>query len=70
MRTEQKLKLKYNVGVSKTEPKLTDKNLAIMLLMGFCSSFIGQIFGFGGAFIFNPFQVFMGVNPIVAASTS
>ena len=70
VRAEQILKLKYNVGVSKSEPKLTDKNLAIILSMGFLSSFIGQIFGFGGAFLFNPFQVFMGVNPIVAASTS
>ena len=68
VKAEEKLKQKYGY---KTELLLNDqKNLTIILCLGFMSSFIGQIFGFGGAFIFNPAQIFLGVNPIVAASTS
>ena len=46
------------------------KNIVTLLSLGFLSSFVGQIFGFGGAIFFNPVQVFLGINPIVAATTS
>ena len=46
------------------------KNIISTLTVGFMCSFVGQIFGFGGAIFFNPVQVFLGINPLVASTTS
>ena len=67
---EQQLKLKYNVGLCKSDLVMDKKNITTTLTVGFMCSFVGQIFGFGGAIFFNPVQVFLGINPLVAATTS
>jgi uncharacterized membrane protein YfcA len=70
VKDEQELKLKYNIGLCKSDFILKGKNIIIALSLGFISSSTGQIFGFGGAFIFNPAQIFLGISPVVAAETS
>ena len=41
-----------------------------ILSLAFLGSFIGNAFGLGGGFIYNPVQIGIGVSPPVAASTS
>ena len=45
-------------------------NLPIILIMALVASFIGQMFGLGGGFIYCPILLSMGVNPLVVSSTA
>jgi uncharacterized membrane protein YfcA len=69
---EQRLKIKYNKGLCKSDLMLEGENSNkwLVLFMGFVGSWVGVTFGLGGGSIYNPFQISLGVNPIVAASTS
>ena len=69
---EQRLKTKYNKGLCNSDILLEGENSNRMnvLVMGFVGSWIGVTFGLGGGSIYNPFQISLGINPIVAASTS
>ena len=67
---EQELKQKYGKGLSNSDIILEGNVTAKMIIWGFMGSWIGVTFGLGGGIIYNPVQISMGVNPIVASSTS
>ena len=46
------------------------KTICYVCGSAFIASFLGNAFGLGGGFIFNPAQIALGVSPPVAASTS
>ena len=41
-----------------------------LILWSFIAGFLGNAFGLGGGFIFNPAQINLGVSPPIAASTT
>ena len=66
----KELALKEKFGeLHESEMWMKPKNLPFMIIMSFMSGFIGQIFGLGGAFIYSPMLLTIGVNPLVSAST-
>lgn len=67
---EQTLKIKFGLGLSKSCLPMDGSGKWTVLGMGFVGSFVGNAFGLGGGFIYNPVQIGLGVSPPVAASTS
>ena len=66
----RELALKEKFGVlHESEKWMKPENLPFMIIMSFMSGFIGQIFGLGGAFIYSPMLLTIGVNPLVSSST-
>ena len=63
-------KKKYNKGLAKSDVILEDFTTAKVVIWAFLGSWIGVTFGLGGGIVFNPIQISLGVNPIVASSTS
>ena len=65
---EQKLKEKH--GRLEESEKWICKDKAIRLIVwGFFSAFIGQMFGLGGEFIYSPILMGHGAHPVSIAST-
>ena len=62
------LKEKFGV-LHESESWMKPRNLPFMIIASFMSGFVGQIFGLGGAFIYGPLLITIGVNPLVSAST-
>lgn len=67
---EQYLKNKYGKGLAKSDILHEGSTTTYLVIWAFLGSWIGVTFGLGGGIIFNPVQIAMGVNPIVASSTS
>ena len=62
--------LKEEAGIlHESEKWMCSENLPFVIFMAFMSGFIGQIFGLGGAFMFSPMLLSIGVHPLVSAST-
>ena len=64
------MKKKYGKGLCKSDIILEGATTFKLLSGGLLGSWIGVTFGLGGGIVFNPIQIAMGVNPIVASSTS
>ena len=70
VRKEYALKRKQN-ALCPSDIDVTDGGtLAYVLIMAVVGSMAGNALGLGGAFIYNPVQLSLGVAPSVAASTS
>lgn len=52
------------------DPQPSTRNLAIVVGLVAVSGFVAGLLGIGGALIFNPFMLSMGVHPQVVASTA
>jgi len=68
-RREQKLKMKYDVNISKNEIKFKGKELAQLTSIGFVGGFVAGALGLGGGSIYNPALLTMGVHPKVSSAT-
>jgi uncharacterized membrane protein YfcA len=64
------LKKKYGKGLCKSDLLLEGWTTFKLLSGALFGSWIGVTFGLGGGIVFNPIQIEMGVNPIVASSSS
>lgn len=64
------MKKKYGKGLCKSDIILEGATTFKLLSGGLLGSYFGASFGLGGGIVFNPIQITMGVNPIVASSTS
>lgn len=67
---EQSLKKKYGKGLCKSDLLLEGGTTLKLLSGALFGSWMGVTFGLGGGIVFNPIQIEMGVNPIVASSSS
>lgn len=64
------LELKRKLGkLHESEKWMTWGNLPLLLGLALIASFIGQMFGLGGGFIYGPILISLGVNPIVNSAT-
>ena len=55
LRNEQALKLKYgNINLVESDIVLTNKNITILILLGFMGGMLAGALGLGGGVIFNP----------------
>ena len=66
---EQKLRKKYNVNWDPTEIEFEGSSLNKLLFIGFVGGFCAAAIGLGGASLYNPALLYLGVNPRVAAAT-
>lgn len=64
LRNEQALKLKYgNINLVESDIVLTNKNITILILLGFMGGMLAGALGLGGGVIFNPVLLAMGLPP-------
>lgn len=63
-RNEQKLKAKYgNINLAESDITLTNKNVIMLLILGFMGGLLAGALGLGGGVIFNPVLLAMGLPP-------
>lgn len=63
-RNEQKLKAKYgNINLAESDITLTNKNVTMLLILGFMGGLLAGALGLGGGVIFNPVLLAMGLPP-------
>lgn len=64
LRNEQALKKKYgNVNLEESDVILNNKNITILILLGFMGGMLAGALGLGGGVIFNPVLLAMGLPP-------
>jgi uncharacterized membrane protein YfcA len=64
LRNEQKLKIKYgNINLVESDIRLTNKNVTVLILLGFIGGILAGALGLGGGVIFNPVLLTMGMPP-------
>jgi uncharacterized membrane protein YfcA len=64
LRNEQTLKKKYgNVNLEESDIILTNKNITILISLGFMGGMLAGALGLGGGVIFNPVLLAMGMPP-------
>jgi len=66
----KELALKENFNrLHESEKWINRKNMPLLLSIALIASFIGQMFGLGGGFIYGPMLLTLGLNPIVISAT-
>ncbi len=66
---EQDLRKKYNVNFVESEVIFEGRQLTLLLIIGFTGGFVAGALGLGGATIYNPALLSLGVPPKVASAT-
>lgn len=66
---EQKLKIKYALGICKSDLRLAPEIVRRLVLFGFVGGWVSGALGLGGGAIFNPVLLSMGIPPSVSGST-
>ena len=70
-RNEQKLKAKYgNINLAESDITLTNRNVTMLLILGFMGGLLAGALGLGGGVIFNPVLLAMGLPPQVSGACS
>jgi len=71
IRKEQNLKIKYGrVGMCESDLIFNNKNVLILVSLGFFGGFLAGAFGLGGGVIYNPILLTMGIPPTVSGACS
>lgn len=71
IRKEQALRIKYGkVGMSESDIIFTNRNVLMLVSLGFFGGFLAGAFGLGGGVIYNPILLTMGLPPTVAGACS
>lgn len=71
LRKEQRIKKKYgNINLEESDITLTNKNITILILLGFMGGLLAGALGLGGGVIFNPVLLLMGLPPQVSGACS
>ncbi len=63
VRAEQRLKLKYNRGIVKSDIIFTNKVITKLIICAFIGGWVSGALGLGGGAIFNPLLLSMGLPP-------
>lgn len=66
---EQKLKVKYGLGLASSDIKLERPEVMKIVTFGFIGGWVSGALGLGGGAVFNPVLLSMGVPPSVSSST-
>ena len=63
------LRRKYNINFVESEVIFESRSLTLLLVVGFSGGFVAGALGLGGAVIYNPALLSLGLHPKVASAT-